>query len=176
MSMSSLTAVLILAAAVLLILLEKGRQRRISTEYDEMQLRLRAKGAWYAFSAMIFFMALYMILEKGTGFALLSASDALFLGAIVSGSVNAGYCILHDSYFGMNRSGGRGRAFLLLIAVMEAFSLFMLTRLLAAGAFSDIRKTIQDDRILIVLCLPLFTTILAATLIRGMRREEEDDE
>jgi hypothetical protein len=52
----------------------------------------------------------------------------------------------------------------------------MLTRLLAAGAFSDIRKTIQDDRILIVLCLPLFTTILAATLIRGMRREEEDDE
>ena len=45
MSMSSLTAVLILAAAALLILLEKSRQRRISTEYDEMQLRLRAKGA-----------------------------------------------------------------------------------------------------------------------------------
>ncbi len=176
MNISGLTAVFILAAAAFLIWHEKSRQRNISQEYDEMQLRNRAKGAWYSFYAMIFFMAFYMILEKTIGFALLSAADALFLGTVVSGSVNAGYSIFHDSYYGMNRSGGRSRGFLLLIAVMDAVSAFTLARLAAAGTFSDIRQTITDERILIALCFPLFTTILAATLIRSMRREEEDDE
>ena len=176
MNISGLTAVFILAAAAFLLWHEKNRQKNISREYDEMQLRLRAKGAWYAFYTMIFFMGLYMILEKTAGFALFTAADALFLGAVVSGSVNAGYSILHDSYYGMNRSGGRGRGFLLLIAVMEIIAVFTLVRLAAAGAFSDLRHTIHDERILIVLCLPLFTTILTATLIRSLRREEEDDE
>ena len=36
-------------------------------------------------------------------------------------------------------------------------------------------ETIRDERVLIVLCLPLFTTILVTTLIRRLHPEEEDD-
>ena len=95
-----------IVVALFLIWHEKSRQKRIDQEYDEMQLRFRAKGAWYAFYAMILFMAVYLILES-SGFSLLTAADALFLGAVVCGSVNVGYSILHDSYYGLNRTGGR---------------------------------------------------------------------
>ena len=63
------------AAAVFMIWHEKSRQKRISQEYDEMQLRIRGKGAWYSFYSIILYMALYMLLEKAGGFALLSAAD-----------------------------------------------------------------------------------------------------
>ena len=163
------------AAAVFMIWHEKSRQKRISQEYDEMQLRIRGKGAWYSFYSIILYMALYMLLEKAGGFALLSAADALFLGVIVCGSVNVGYTIMHDSYYGMDRTGNRNMLFLAIIAVMEVLGIYMLIRLARGGVFSDLTKTIRDERILIVLCLPLFTTILIATLLRRAHPEEEDD-
>ena len=164
-----------IAVAVFMIFYEKNRQKRITREYDEMQIRIRGKGAWYAFYSMVLYMAVYMILEKGFGFRMLSASDALFLGVMVSGSVVVGYAILHNSYYGMNQTGRRNLMFILIIAVMEIVSIFMLVRLCRAGVFSSLSQPITDERILIVLCLPLFTTILIASLVSRMRPEEEDD-
>jgi hypothetical protein len=48
-----------------------------------------------------------------------------------------------------------------------------LVKLFAEGVFKDLRTPCQDDRMLIVLCIPLFTTILATTLIRRIKPEEE---
>ncbi len=168
-------AVGFIVVAVFMVLYEKKRQKRISDEYDEMQLRIRGKGAWYSFYAMIFYMAAYMILEKATGFAMLSAADAVFLGVIICGSVNVGYSILHDSYYGLNRSGASSLIFLVIMVVMEAVSIVVLIRLAGSGILKGWRQTIVDERILIVLCLPLFTTILAATAARRLQPEEEDD-
>ena len=164
-----------IAVAIFMIFYEKNRQKRITREYDEMQIRIRGKGAWYSFYTMILYMAGYMILEKGFGFRMLSASDALFFGAMVSGSVVVGYTILHDSYYGLNQSGRRNLVFLLIIAVMEVVSIFMLVRLCRAGVFRSLSEPVTDERILIVLCLPLFTTILAASFVSRIRPEEEDD-
>ena len=168
-------AVGFMAVAAFMIWHEKNRQKRISQEYDEMQLRIRGKGAWYSFYAMILFMAVYMLLEKASGFAMLTAADALFLGAVLCGSVNVGYSILHDSYYGLDHTGGQNLLFLGIVAVMEVLGIFMLVRLLSEGIVKGWSETIRDERILIVLCLPLFTTILVTTLIRRLHPEEEDD-
>ena len=164
-----------IAVAVILILREKGRQKRIEQEYDEMQVRIRGKGKWYAFYTMVLFMGVYMVLEAGTGFSLLSPAKALFLSCMVSGSVNVGYTILHDSYYGMNWRSSRSVVFLSLIGVLEVTGIVLLVKLASAGAFKDLTRTIEDERIMIVLCLPLFTTILVTTLIRRLRPAEEED-
>ncbi len=173
MSASVLMAVCIIAIAVGLIFYEKKRQKKIDQAYDEMQLRIRGEGAWYAFYTMVFYMAACMILEKCAGIRILSASDALFLGTVISGSVLAGYTILHDSYFGMNRSSNKG--FLLLIGVMEIFCVVMLVSLAREGIFRDLTKPAEDERIVTVLCIPLFTTILGASLYRSVHKTEEDE-
>jgi len=51
----------------------------------------------------------------------------------------------------------------------------MLVRLCRAGVFRSMSEPVTDERILIVLCLPLFTTILAASFVSRIRPEEEDD-
>lgn len=175
MSYSILMTALFIAAAAFVIWHEKNRQKRISQEYDEMQLRIRGKGAWYSFYTVILYMAVYMLLEKAAGFAMLTAADALFLGTIACGSVNAGYSILHDSYYGMEQTGRQNRLFIGIVAVMEVMGVFVLVRLIQEGVLRGWSETIRDDRILIVLCLPLFTTILTATAIRRLHPEEEDD-
>lgn len=175
MNYSILMAVGFIAAAAVLIWLEKNRQKRISQEYDEMQLRIRGKGAWYSFYTVLFYTAAYMLLEKAAGFCMLSAANALLLGAILCGSVNVGYSILHDSYYGLERTGRQNGLFLVIVAVMEAAGIFMLVRLVSEGAFKGWTQPVEDERIMMVLCLPLFTTILATTLLRRLRPEEEDD-
>ena len=75
----------------------------------------------------------------------------------------------------MNQTGRRNLMFIVIIAVMEIVSVFMLVRLCRAGVFSSLSQPITDERILIVLCLPMFSTILIASLVSRMRPEEEDD-
>ena len=47
--MSNLISFLPVAFVVIVIVHEKLRQNKIRNEYDEMQLAIRGKGAWYGF-------------------------------------------------------------------------------------------------------------------------------
>ena len=176
--MSNLISFLPIVFVVIVIVFEKFRQKGIRSEkeYDEMQLELRGKGAWYGFYSLILYWAVIFMAETAFGFRFLSAGNAVFLGLMVSGSVIVGYSILHDSYYGMNRTGPRNGAFLVLIALIEAAAVFFLVKMVSEGIFQDFSKTCTDDRLLILLCLPMFTTILITTLIRRLRPEEEGEE
>ena len=173
--MSNLISFLPVAFVVIVIVHEKLRQNKIRNEYDEMQLAIRGKGAWYGFYTLILYWAVCFFAEKTCDFHFLNAANAVFLGIMISGSVIVGYSILHDSYYGMNRAGSRNAAFLAVIAVIEAVAVVFLVKLFAEGVFKDLRTPCKDDRMLIVLCIPLFTTFLTATLIRRIKPEEEVD-
>lgn len=163
------------AFVVIVIVYEKFfRQRKIRDAYDEMQLAIRGRGAWYGFYVFIVYWGVLYAPEKLCGFHFLTAGNAVFLGIMVSGSVIAGYSILHDSYYGMNRSRKRNYPFLTMICVVEALCVFQLIRLAAEGLFRDLSAPCTDDRLMIVLCIPLFTTILVTTLIRHLKPEEEE--
>ena len=87
----------------------------------------------------------------------------------------AGYSILHDSYYGMNRNGSRNGFFLAVIVLIEAAAVVVLVKMAGEGVFQDFSKTCTDERLLILLCLPMFTTILTATLIRRLKPEEGEE-
>ncbi len=170
-----LFSMLPLIIVVVVILYEKGRQKRISSKYDEMQLRIRGKGAWYGFYVSVFYLAACYFTEKVFDIHLLAASDAVFLGVMISGSVIAGYSILHDSYYGMNRSKNSNLLFLLIIAAVDAICIFLLIAMISGGAFGNLKTPCEDERVMPVICIPLFTTILITSMIRHMKPEEEDD-
>ena len=171
---SALLTLIPVAFVVVVIVYEKLRQNKIRNEYDEMQLEIRGRGAWYGFYAGIFYWAACFVAETVFEVRFLTASNAVFLGIMISGSVIAGYSILHDSYYGMNRSGSRNLAFLIIIAAIEAACLIFLVRLIREGLFSDLKRPCSDERLIVLLCIPMFTTILVTTLIRRLRPEEED--
>lgn len=172
--MEKLITFLPVAFVVIVIMYEKLRQNKVQSEYDEMQLEIRGRGAWYGFYSLILYWAAYFLLETAVDFRFLTAGNAVFLGVMVSGSVVVGYSILHDSYYGMNRSRSRNYPFFAVLIVIEAVSIFYLIRLVREGMFSDLRTACADDRLMIVLCIPLFTTILVTTLIRHLKPEEEE--
>ena len=172
--MSKVFSFLPVAFVVVVIVYEKFRQKGIRNEYDEMQLEIRGRGAWYGFYAMILYWACCFILENTFGLRFLTAGNAVFLGIMISGSVVVGYSILHDSYYGMNRSGSKNLYFLCLIAVIEFICVAIFIAMLRSGVFSDLKTPCADERIMLVLCIPMFTTILITTLIRRLKPEEED--
>lgn len=150
------------------------RQKRIRSEYDEMQLELRGRGAWYGFYVSVLYFGGLFLLENLSGFRFLTASNAVFLGVMISGSVIVGYSILHDSYYGMNRSNSRNYPFLAVISGIEVCCVICLVSLIREGLFRDLSIPCEDSRLMIVLCIPLFTTILVTTLIRHLKPEEEE--
>ena len=176
--MSNLISFLPVVFVVIVIVYEKYRQKNIRSEkeYDEMQLEIRGKGAWYGFYTLILYWAVCFLLEQALNVHFLSASNAVFFGIMISGSVIAGYSILHDSYYGMNRTGSKNGFFLVMIALIEAAAVVILVKMAGEGVFQDFSKTCTDERLLILLCLPMFTTILTATLIRRLKPEEKGEE
>ena len=50
-----------------------------------------------------------------------------------------------------------------------------LVKMIGEGIFKNLKTPCTDDRLMIILCLPLFTTILIATLFRCLKPEEVDE-
>ena len=147
-SRSSLFSLIPIAFVVIVIVYEKFiRQKKIRDDYDEMQLSIRGKGAWYGFYILIVYLGVLYVLEGILEFRFLTGAHAVFLGIMLSGSVIAGYSILHDSYYGMNRSRSRNYPFFAVLIVIEAVSIFYLIRLVREGMFSDLRTACADDRL-----------------------------
>ncbi len=163
------------ALVIAVIVYQKMRQKKISDEYDEMQLRIRGKGAWYGFYVSVFYLAVCYFAEKVFDIHVLTSSDAVFLNVMISGSVIAGYSILHDSYYGMNQSNSRNILFLVLIAAADIICIFCLVNMIQSGSIQNLKIPCTDERMMPSMCIPILTTILITTLVRHMRPEEEDE-
>ena len=175
--MSNLISFLPIAFVVIVIVCEKFRQKNVRSEkeYDEMQLEIRGRGAWYGFYSLILYWAACFLFESALEIHFLTATNAVFFGIMISGSVIVGYSILHDSYYGMNQPGSRNGVFLVVIAAIEVFGIYFLVKMIGEGIFKNLKTPCTDDRLMIILYLPLFTTILIATLFRCLKPEEVDE-
>ncbi len=160
---------------VVVIIYEKKRQKKISNKYDEMQLRIRGKGAWYGYYVSVFYLAAFYILERMFDIHVLTAFHAVFLGVMISGSVIVGYSILNDSYFGLNWKRSGNVFYFVLIGAIDAVCIYFLVGLILDGVLENLKTPCMDERIMPVLTIPIFTTILITTLIRHMRPEEEEE-
>ena len=112
---------LILAFALILI---SNNNRKVRTEYDERQIRVRGDAYRYAFYSVIICEVILLILAFGE-FTLPVPEYVLHFGGILIGVlVLCTYCIWKDAYWGLNNNRRRYGIILVVAGLLNAIPLF----------------------------------------------------
>lgn len=153
---------------LLIIIRFVNRDKKMSTEYDEMQKQIRGIGYKYAFYAMILFEGLMVVLSMGMEIPAESYVVhffAIFLGV----TVQACYCIWNDAYVGLNTNLGR---YVIIMAAAAVFNLsisFMAWR--EGRLFTDGKFQTQTINLL---CGLMFVVIGCVGLVKMIVSREEE--
>ena len=109
---------LIIAVALILV---ANNNKKVRTEYDERQLRVRGDAYRYAFYTIIVYEVIIFILEFGELSLPIADYVLHFAGLILSCLVLSGYCIWKDAYWGLNNNRRRYGIILIVAGLLNAF-------------------------------------------------------
>ena len=152
---------LILAIALILI---SNNNRKVRTEYDERQLRVRGDAYRYAFYSVIICEVILLILEFGE-VSLPTPAYVLHFGAIIIGClVLCTYCIWKDAYWGLNNNRRRYGIILVVAGLLNAIPLF--------GALSH-RSTLDFPYVNLLTCIMLLVVGVELLLKHFLDRRAE---
>ena len=115
------------------------RNKKLYTEYDEMQRQIRGEGYKYAFYAVLILEAVLCVLTMGME---LPAEQHVihFFVIFVGVTVQASYCIWKGAYVGQNTNLPRYIILMTVVSVLNLFSAFMAWRsgeLIVDGKFRE---------------------------------------
>ena len=134
-----------LVVAVALILISNNN-RKVRTEYDERQLRVRGDAYRYAFYSVIICEVILLVLAYGE-FTLPVPEYVFHFGGILIGClVLCTYCIWKDAYWGLNNNRRRYGIILIVSGLLNAFPL--------CGALSH-RSTLDFPYVNLLTCIML---------------------
>ena len=112
---------LILAIALILV---ANNNRKIKTEYDERQLRVRGDAYRYAFYTVVIWEAILFVLSYGEVTFPFADYVLHFAGIIFGVLVLSGYCIWKDAYWGLNNNRKRYGIILVVAGLLNAVPVF----------------------------------------------------
>ena len=113
---------LIIAVALLLI---SNNNRKVKTEYDERQLRIRGDAYRFAFYTVVIYEVILLVVEIG-GFTLPLESYVIhFAGILLGVLVLSGICIWKDAYWGLNNNRRRYGIILVVAGLLNAIPVAM---------------------------------------------------
>ena len=156
----------LLLAVIILRFINKNK--KMTTEYDEMQKLVRGKGYMFAFYAVLIYEALMCVLSMGV--QLPAVPGVIHFVAIILGvTVQAGYCVWHNAYVGLNTNLKR---YVILMAVISVFNLWVAFTAWREGElFSDGMFRAQTINLL---CGLMFAVIGVVGLVKMIAGREED--
>lgn len=109
---------LIIAVALILI---ANNNRKVRSEYDERQLRVRGDAYRYAFYSVLIYEVIVFILEFGEFSLPFEGYVTHFAGIIIGVLVLSGYCIWKDAYWGLNNNRKRYGIILVIAGLLNVF-------------------------------------------------------
>ncbi len=109
----------LLLVGVIMIIINKNR--RLRTEYDEMQKKVRGEGYCIAFYTVMIIEGILCFLTTAIEIPM-EPIVLHFMVIFVGVLVQAGYCIWHDAYVGLNTRLGR---YILIMTLVSLFNLFI---------------------------------------------------
>ena len=112
---------LIIAVALILV---ANNNRKIRSEYDERQLKVRGDAYRYAFYSVLVYEVIVFILEFGEFSLPFEGYVTHFAGIIIGVLVLSGYCIWKDAYWGLNNNRKRYGIILVVAALLNALPVF----------------------------------------------------
>ena len=152
---------LVLAFALILI---SNNNRKVRTEYDERQLRVRGDAYRYAFYSVIICEVILLILEFGEVALPIPAYVLHFGGILIGCLVLCTYCIWKDAYWGLNNNRRRYGIILIVTGLLNAFPL--------CGALSH-RSTLDFPYVNLLTCIMLLVVGVELLLKHFLDRRAE---
>ena len=152
---------LVLAFALILI---SNNNRKVRTEYDERQLRVRGDAYRYAFYSVIICEVILLILEFGEVVLPIPAYVLHFGGILIGVLVLCTYCIWKDAYWGLNNNRRRYGIILIVTGLLNAFPL--------CGALSH-RSTLDFPYVNLLTCIMLLVVGVELLLKHFLDRRAE---
>ncbi len=141
-------------------------------EYDEMQLKIRAKGYQIGFYTALVLMMIVVLLYELNWLTAVTPGFAVFAALIISVTVFTIYCVLHDAFISV-RGDGKNQ-----IAV---FSLVVLAEGLASIRFITEGELLKSGTLTFDCGAPImmficFLAILITLIVKTVRNRKEAEE
>ena len=104
-----------------------NRNKKLTTEYDEMQKQIRGEGYKYAFYTVVIYEAVMCVLTMGME---VPAEQFVihYAGIFLGITVHASYCILNDAYVGLNTNIRKFIMVMIVVSVINLAVAFMAWR------------------------------------------------
>lgn len=171
MSTGSMVALGILAG-VMIAAWALSRKSRKTTEYDEMQLKIRAKGYQIGFyTALLLQMVMILLLELDV-LTMVTPGFAAFAVLMISVVVFAIYCILHDAFIAVR---GKTRSYIWIFSLVILADGFTTVRHLTDGGLTDGGKLTFSAGSSALVCLG-FLAVLITLIVKTVRDGKEAEE
>ncbi len=172
MNRGTVLALGILVGVMIAAWLLSRKAMKKNNEYDEMQLKIRAKGYQIGFYTALLLMMIVILLYELNWLTVVTPGFAVYAALIVSVTVFSIYCILHDAFISI-RGDGRSQ-----IAV---FSLVVLAEGFACVRYITDGELMKDGILtfdcgapaLMFLC---FLAILITLIVKTVRNRKEAEE
>ncbi|MBR5962439.1 MAG: LPXTG cell wall anchor domain-containing protein [Clostridia bacterium] len=160
-----LMILLMIAAWVLL------RKKRCTEQYDERQLRIRAKGYQIGFFTALFLMSILALLFEAECLTVITPGLAALTALMISVTVFAVYCINHDAFLAIRENGKSQIALYTIIVLVEIANIIrhiVMGELMVNG---KVEFTI-GSAIVVGLCF----LVMLITLLLKIRRDKKEVE
>ena len=148
------------------------RKNRKAAEYDEMQLKIRAAGYRIGFFTALFMQVILILLSEFGPLTVTTPGFAAFAALLVSVTVFAVYCILHDAFLAVRGKPG---------SYLCIFSLVVLTESLVTVRNLTDGKMLENGRLTFQGGTPAamaaaFLVILITLIVKTVRNRKEAGE
>lgn len=172
MNTGSVMALGILVGVMIAAWILSRRAMKKNNEYDEMQLKIRAKGYQIGFYTALILMMVVVLLFELNWLTAVTPGFAVYAALILSVTVFAVYCILHDAFISV-RGDGRSQ-----IAV---FSLVVLAEGLVSIRYITEGELLKSGKLtfgsgapaLMFVCFLIILITLIVKIIRNRKEAEE---
>lgn len=172
MNTGSVMALGVMIGAMIAAWFLSRKSAKKNCEYDEMQLKIRSKGYQIGFFTALILMMIVAFLCEMDCLTVLTPGFAVFAALLVSVTVFAIYCVLHDAFISIRGDGKSQIGVYGLIVLVEGL---VTVRTLSKGEMLVSGKLgfSSGAPAMMFVC---FLTILIALIIKVIRNRKEAEE
>ena len=148
------------------------RRKNCTQKYDEMQLKIRAKGYKISFFTALLMLCVLTVLVECNMLGIVTPGFAAYTALMVSVTVFAIYCILHDAFLAVR---GNPKQHLLLFGIIVILEGFTTIRYLIKGELLEgglLTFGSGAPLVMFICFLAILITLIVKTVRNGKEAEE----
>ena len=172
MNRGSVMVLGIMAGVMIAAWVMSRKSRKKECEYDEMQLRIRAKGYQIGFFTVLALLTVLIFLYEMNLLTTVTPGFAAYAALIAGVTVFSVYCIVHDAFLSIR---GNAKSYLCIFCLVVLVEGLVTVRALADG------KLLEDGKLtfssgapaLMFVCFLVILAVLAVKTYRNRKGAEE---